>query len=211
MSQTGVAQRNLSRSAPLQALLHCCRRRRAHGVVHSYLRNGTVVDLRVGAGQIDALVAGGLLYEVSVRIDKLARRRWGALIERSAGRIDSVVELLRGRFPEAVLEALVEACRSLPGATGDQLRLLLPRLRLALQAYRRGALRRWGPIGQEARAVLQAAQRGPPGAGSEERAPPRGTDEGRARWSRPDGNLRDRAGPGAAPASPISLLVRTCW
>jgi uncharacterized Zn finger protein len=74
----------------------------------SYLRNGAVVDLRVGAGQIDALVAGGSLYEVSVRIDKLARRRWGALIKRSAGRIDSVVELLRGRFPEAVLAALVD-------------------------------------------------------------------------------------------------------
>jgi len=31
-----------------------------------------VVDLRLGAGQIDALVAGSSLYEVSVRIDKLA-------------------------------------------------------------------------------------------------------------------------------------------
>jgi len=53
-------------------------------------------------------VAGGSLYEVSVRIDKLARKRWGALIKLCAGRIDSVVELLRGRLPEAVLEALVD-------------------------------------------------------------------------------------------------------
>src|SRR5437870_1607950 len=42
----------------------------------TYLRSGAVVDLRIGAGQIDALVAGSSLYEVSVRIDKLARRRW---------------------------------------------------------------------------------------------------------------------------------------
>jgi uncharacterized Zn finger protein len=74
----------------------------------THVRSGAVVDLRLGAGQIDALVAGSSLYEVSVRIDKLARKRWGALIKRCAGRIDSVVELLRGRLPETVLEALVD-------------------------------------------------------------------------------------------------------
>jgi uncharacterized Zn finger protein len=74
----------------------------------TYLRSGAVLDLRVGPGQIDALVAGGSLYEVSVRIDKLVRKRWAALIKRCTGRIDSVVELLRGRLPQTVLEALVD-------------------------------------------------------------------------------------------------------
>jgi uncharacterized Zn finger protein len=74
----------------------------------TYLRSGAVLDLRVGPGQIDALVAGGSLYEVSVRIDKLVRKRWAALIMRCSGRIDSVVELLRGRLPQTVLEALVD-------------------------------------------------------------------------------------------------------
>ncbi len=74
----------------------------------TYLRARAVLDLRIGPGQIDALVAGSSLYEVSVRIDKLARKRWGALIKRCAGRIDSVVELLRGRLSETVLEALVD-------------------------------------------------------------------------------------------------------
>src|SRR3954466_5126877 len=74
----------------------------------TYVRSGAVLDLRLGAGQIDALGAGTSLYEVSVRIDKLARKRWGAVIERCAGRIDSVVGLLQGRLPEAVLETLVD-------------------------------------------------------------------------------------------------------
>jgi len=74
----------------------------------TYVRSGAVVDLRLGAGQIDALVAGSSLYEVSVRIDKLAGKRWGAVIKRCAGRIDSVVGLLRGRLSETVLEALVD-------------------------------------------------------------------------------------------------------
>src|SRR3989440_8725215 len=70
----------------------------------TYVRSGAVVDLRLGEGQIDALVAGSSLYEVSVRIDKLAPRRWGAVIKRCAGRIDSVVGLLQGRLSEAGLE-----------------------------------------------------------------------------------------------------------
>src|SRR5256885_13432670 len=37
----------------------------------TYVRSGAVVDLRVGAGQIDAFVAGSSLYEVSIKIDKL--------------------------------------------------------------------------------------------------------------------------------------------
>src|SRR6266571_1165784 len=74
----------------------------------TYVRSGAVVDLRLGPGQVDALVAGSSLYEVAVRIEKLARKRWGALIKRCAGRIDSVVELLRGRLPQTVLEALVD-------------------------------------------------------------------------------------------------------
>ncbi len=76
----------------------------------TYLRARAVLDLRIGPGQIDALVAGSSLYEVSVRIDKLARKRWGALIKRCAGRIDSVVELLRGRLSETVPREIDYTC-----------------------------------------------------------------------------------------------------
>jgi uncharacterized Zn finger protein len=77
----------------------------------TYLRTGAVVDLRIGAGQIDGLVAGSSLYEVSVRIERLMRKRWGALIKKCAGHIDSVVGLLQGKLSETVLQALVD-----PGA-----------------------------------------------------------------------------------------------
>ena len=79
----------------------------------TYVRTGAVVDLRIGAGQIDALVAGSSLYEVSVRIDKLLRKRWGALIKRCAGHIDSVVGLLQGKLSETVLQALVDPAAGL--------------------------------------------------------------------------------------------------
>src|SRR6266481_4338910 len=74
----------------------------------TYLRSGAVVDLRIGAGQVDALVAGTSLYEASVRIDNRARKRSGAVIKRCGGHIESVVGLLQGRLPETVLEALVD-------------------------------------------------------------------------------------------------------
>lgn len=74
----------------------------------TYVRTGAVVDLRIAAGQIDALVAGSSLYEVSVRIDKLVRKRWGALIKKCAGHIDSVVGLLQGKLSDTVMQALVD-------------------------------------------------------------------------------------------------------
>jgi uncharacterized Zn finger protein len=72
-----------------------------------------VVDLRIGAGQVDALVAGSSLYEVSVRIDKVARKRWGALIKKCAGHIASVVGLLQGKLSDTVLQALVDPAAGL--------------------------------------------------------------------------------------------------
>src|SRR5258708_21235912 len=52
----------------------------------TYVRSGAVVDLRIGPGQIDALGAGGSLYEVSVRVDQRAHTRWGAGSRRWGGR-----------------------------------------------------------------------------------------------------------------------------
>lgn len=74
----------------------------------SYLRSGAVLDLRIVEGRIDALVSGGSLYEVAVEIDELSRRRWSGLVSRCKGRIDSVVALLRGELPEALMAAMID-------------------------------------------------------------------------------------------------------
>jgi uncharacterized Zn finger protein len=74
----------------------------------TYLRNGSVVDLRIGEGRVDALVAGGELYEVTVEIEALSRRRWDGLVAKCKGQIDSVVSLLHGELPEPLLAAVVD-------------------------------------------------------------------------------------------------------
>lgn len=72
----------------------------------TYVRNGSVLDLAIQAGAISALVMGSQLYRVRITISPLARARWQALIKECAGRIDSLVELLRGRLSQGVMEVI---------------------------------------------------------------------------------------------------------
>jgi uncharacterized Zn finger protein len=69
----------------------------------SYVRNGAVVDLQIECGRVSALVSGSVLYNVSVAIAGVPARHWAAICGDCAGRIDSLVELLQGRFAEGVM------------------------------------------------------------------------------------------------------------
>ncbi len=69
----------------------------------SYLRNGLVIDLTIAPGTVTALVSGSELYEIAVRIKAMTAPRWKAVVKACAGKIDSVVELLAGRFDESVM------------------------------------------------------------------------------------------------------------
>ena len=77
----------------------------------SYLANGLVVDLKVAAGRVTALVQGSHLYEVEVSVARLPEPRWKEIRSECAGKIDSLVELLSGRLSEAVMAVVTR-----PGA-----------------------------------------------------------------------------------------------
>ncbi len=72
----------------------------------TYVRNGSVIDLQIAPGEVRALVSGSEIYQVTIRIGSVARARWKAICARCAGKIDSLVELLQGRFSTAVMEHL---------------------------------------------------------------------------------------------------------
>jgi uncharacterized Zn finger protein len=72
----------------------------------SYVRNGAVIDLQIAPGDVHALVIGSELYKTRVSIRPLSRPAWRRLCADCAGRIDSLVELLQGRFSKAVMERL---------------------------------------------------------------------------------------------------------
>ncbi len=72
----------------------------------TYVRNGSVVDLALSAGKVAARVSGSSLYSVSIVVSPLRNARWKALCKACGGGIDSVVELLQGRFAKGVMERL---------------------------------------------------------------------------------------------------------
>jgi uncharacterized Zn finger protein len=74
----------------------------------TYVRNGSVVDLQVGPGRVTALVSGSTMYDVKVTVGPVPRARWSAICTDCSGAIDSLVELLQGRFSKAVMARLCE-------------------------------------------------------------------------------------------------------
>jgi uncharacterized Zn finger protein len=78
----------------------------------SYVRGGAVVDLQIASGRVTALVSGKDLYDVRVEIAPVPPERWREICRDCGGAIDSLVELLRGRLSEPVMERL---CRERTG------------------------------------------------------------------------------------------------
>jgi uncharacterized Zn finger protein len=74
----------------------------------SYVRNGSVLDLKMHAGKIEALVNGSSLYKVAITIEPIKITRWKNLIKACAGKIDSLIELLRGKFSKALMEIIAD-------------------------------------------------------------------------------------------------------
>lgn len=88
----------------------------------TYARNGSVIDLQLAPGEVRALVSCSSVYEVRIDIEPLAKARWAALVNECSGRIDSIVALLAGELPDAVLARLCDVERGL-FPTSRQLKL----------------------------------------------------------------------------------------
>ncbi|WP_414476310.1 SWIM zinc finger family protein [Microvirga sp. M2] len=72
----------------------------------TYVRHGAVIDLQISALEIKARVSGSSIYRVSASITALAPTLWRSICVDCAGGIDSLVELLQGRFSKGVMERL---------------------------------------------------------------------------------------------------------
>ena len=75
----------------------------------TYVRNGSVVDLVIGKGKVEARVSGSELYETIIRITPMAKTRWRRVVNRCTGKIGSLVGLLRGELSADVLTVLAHA------------------------------------------------------------------------------------------------------
>jgi uncharacterized Zn finger protein len=79
----------------------------------SYARNGSVVDLLIAKGKVEARVAGSELYETTVRMTPMTKTRWRQVVSRCTGKIGSLVGLLRGELSAEVLAVLADARQGL--------------------------------------------------------------------------------------------------
>src|SRR5207249_8055674 len=72
----------------------------------SYLRNGSVVDLKIEAGKVSALVSGSDLYTVTISVEALKPAHWKSVVKECGGKIDSLIELLQRTLCQAVTEVV---------------------------------------------------------------------------------------------------------
>lgn len=72
----------------------------------SYVRNGSVVDLQIAPREVKAMVSGSSLYKVTIKIGEVPKHDWTSICKDCAGGIDSLVELLQGRFSKGVMERI---------------------------------------------------------------------------------------------------------
>ncbi|MFT4557261.1 MAG: putative Zn finger protein [Porticoccaceae bacterium] len=79
----------------------------------TYARNGSVVDLAISAGRVDAIVAGSDVYTIRIQIDSLQAVRWKKLRKDCSASIDSLLDLLGGRFSDGVMQRLTDRSKGL--------------------------------------------------------------------------------------------------
>lgn len=76
----------------------------------SYVKNGCVLDLKIQKGNVKALVQGSgrSPYKVSVQIDMLKKDNWEKVTELCNRRVDSLEQLIEGKFPKELEQLFVE-------------------------------------------------------------------------------------------------------
>ena len=78
----------------------------------AYVNNGSVIDLRIARGRVEALVSGSEIYRVKIDVAVAAPARWKAICSDCAGSVGSIVELLQGKLSKHVMERV---CRETDG------------------------------------------------------------------------------------------------
>jgi len=79
----------------------------------TYVRNGSVIDLKVAGGEIIALVSGSSIYKVNIAVSKVLTDKWDTLVNECSGKIDSLIELLQGKFSKAIMEIITDRTKGL--------------------------------------------------------------------------------------------------
>jgi uncharacterized Zn finger protein len=72
----------------------------------TYARNGSVIDLQIERGKVQALVSGSEVYKITIEIKTLSRPHWKRIKQDCSQSINSLIDLLQGRFDQGVMQRL---------------------------------------------------------------------------------------------------------
>ena len=74
----------------------------------TYVRNDSVIDLKISEGKITSMVSGSELYKITISIDALSSSQWKDVKSRCVGQIGSLIELLQGKLSKGVMEVVTD-------------------------------------------------------------------------------------------------------
>src|SRR6266705_1135854 len=72
----------------------------------TYVRNGSVIDLQIERGKVKAIVSGSEIYRVTIDIKTLPAPVWAQIKTDCSHSVDSLIDLLQGRFDHGIMERL---------------------------------------------------------------------------------------------------------
>ncbi len=74
----------------------------------TYVRNGSVIHLKIEEGKVTAFVQGTDLYKIAVEIKSLDTKKWEVISERCSGEVGSVIELMQGKLSDEVMKTITD-------------------------------------------------------------------------------------------------------
>jgi uncharacterized Zn finger protein len=74
----------------------------------TYVRNGSVIDLEIRRGKIESIVSGSEIYRIEIEIAVLKKALWNRLKRDCSSAIDSLFDLLQGRFDQGAMQRLTQ-------------------------------------------------------------------------------------------------------
>lgn len=85
----------------------------------SYVRNGSVCHLDIAKGHVEAMVSGSELYNVTVEISTLPKKKWTGLKTQCMGQIGSLLELLSGELSDNLMKVVTDRSEGLFPLPGE--------------------------------------------------------------------------------------------
>ncbi len=85
----------------------------------TYVRNGSVVDLVIKPKRVEAIVAGSETYTITIDIAGLPKGTWSKIKQDCSASIDSLLDLLAGRFSDGVMQRLTRQKEGLFPSPGE--------------------------------------------------------------------------------------------